>query len=49
MKCVANSQDKILSKDNLNQTYLQVVRNKGASRSDEMTVEEAKQLFKYIL
>ena len=32
--------DKVLSKDNLNQAYLQVVRNKGASGVDKMTCEE---------
>jgi len=38
--------NKVLSKDNLNQAYLQVVRNKGASGIDEMTVEEAKDYLK---
>lgn len=32
--------EQILSKDNLNAAYLQVVRNKGASGIDGMTVEE---------
>ena len=32
--------EQILSKDNLNATYLQVVRNKGAAGVDGMTVEE---------
>lgn len=30
----------ILSRDNLNAAYLQVVRNKGAAGVDGMTVEE---------
>ena len=34
--------EQILSKDNLNAAYLQVVRNKGAAGVDGMTVEEAK-------
>lgn len=38
--------DKVLSKDNLNQAYLQVVRNKGASGIDEMTCEEVKDYLK---
>ena len=38
--------NKVLSKDNLNQAYLQVVRNKGASGIDKMTVEEAKDYLK---
>lgn len=38
--------NKVLSKDNLNQAYLQVVRNKGVSGIDEMTVEEAKDYLK---
>ena len=33
--------DKVLSKDNLNQAYLQVARNKGASGVDKMTCDEA--------
>lgn len=32
--------DKVLSKDNLNQAYLQVARNKGASGVDKMTCDE---------
>ena len=32
--------DKVLSKDNLNQAYLQVTRNKGASGVDKMTCDE---------
>ena len=32
--------DEVLSKDNLKQAYLQVIRNKGASGVDEMTCEE---------
>lgn len=32
--------ERILSKDNLNEAYLQVVRNKGAAGVDGMTVEE---------
>ena len=32
--------EQILSKDNLNAAYLQVVRNKGAAGIDGMTVEE---------
>lgn len=32
--------EQILSKDNLNAAYLQVVRNKGAAGVDGMTVEE---------
>lgn len=38
--------EEILSKDNLNQAYLQVVRNKGASGIDEMTCEEVKEYLK---
>ena len=38
--------NKVLSKDNLNQAYLQVVRNKGASGIDKMTVEEVKDYLK---
>ena len=34
--------DEVLSKDNLNQAYLQVTRNKGASGIDDMTCEEVK-------
>lgn len=34
--------DEVLSKDNLNQAYLQVTRNKGASGVDDMTCEEVK-------
>ena len=32
--------EQILSKDNLNAAYLQVVRNKGAAGVDSMTIEE---------
>ena len=32
--------EQILSKDNLNAAYLQVVRNKGAAGVDGMTVDE---------
>ena len=32
--------EQILSKDNLNAAYLQVVRNKGAAGVDGMSVEE---------
>ena len=32
--------EQILSKDNLNAAYLQVVRNKGAAGIDGMTVDE---------
>ena len=38
--------DKVLSKDNLNQAYLQVVRNKGASGIDKMTCEEGSDYLK---
>lgn len=38
--------DEVLSKDNLNQAYLQVTRNKGASGVDEMTCEEVKEYLK---
>ena len=38
--------DEVLSKDNLNQAYLQVIRNKGASGVDEMTCEEVKDYLK---
>lgn len=38
--------EEILSKDNLNQAYLQVVRNKGASGIDDMTCEEVKEHLK---
>ncbi|MCQ2976237.1 MAG: group II intron reverse transcriptase/maturase, partial [Bacteroidales bacterium] len=36
----------VLSKDNLNQAYLQVTRNKGASGVDDMTCEEVKDYLK---
>ena len=35
--------DEVLSKDNLNQAYLQVTRNKGASGVNNMTCEEVKE------
>ena len=38
--------DEVLSKDNLNQAYLQVVRNRGASGIDDMTCEEVKDYLK---
>lgn len=38
--------DEVLSKDNLNQAYLQVARNKGASGIDNMTCEEVKDYLK---
>ena len=38
--------DEVLSKDNLNQAYLQVTRNKGASGLDDMTCEEVKDYLK---
>lgn len=38
--------EKVLSKDNLNEAYKQVVRNKGASGIDEMTCEEVKDYLK---
>lgn len=38
--------EEILSKDNLNQAYLQVVRNKGASGIDDMTCKEVKEYLK---
>lgn len=38
--------DEVLSKDNLNQAYLQVTRNKGASGIDNMTCEEVKDYLK---
>ena len=38
--------DEVLSKDNLNQAYLQVTRNKGASGIDDMTCEEIKDYLK---
>ena len=38
--------DEVLSKDNLNQSYLQVTRNKGASGIDDMTCEEVKDYLK---
>lgn len=38
--------DEVLSKDNLNQAYLQVTRNKGASGVDDMTCEEVKEYLK---
>lgn len=34
--------DEVLSKDNLNQAFLQVTRNKGAAGVDEMACEEGK-------
>ena len=38
--------DEVLSKDNLNQAYLQVTRNKGASGVDDMTCEKVKDYLK---
>ena len=38
--------DEVLSKDNLNQAYLQVTRNKGTSGVDNMTCEEVKDYLK---
>ena len=38
--------EEILSKDNLNQAYLQVVRNKGASGIDDITCEEVEEYLK---
>ena len=38
--------DEVLSKGNLNQAYLQVTRNKGASGIDDMTCEEVKDYLK---
>lgn len=38
--------DEVLSKDNLNQAYLQVTRNNGASGIDDMTCEEVKDYLK---
>ena len=38
--------ERVLSKDNLNEAYKQVVRNKGASGIDEMTCEEVKDYLK---
>ena len=38
--------EKVLSKDNLNEAYKQVIRNKGASGIDEMTCEEVRDYLK---
>ena len=38
--------DEVLSRDNLNQAFLQVTRNKGASGIDDMTSEEVKDYLK---
>lgn len=38
--------DEVLSKDNLNQAFLQVTRNKGTAGVDEMTCEEVKDYLK---
>ena len=38
--------EEVLSKDNLNKAYLQVIRNKGASGIDEITCEEVKDYLK---
>ena len=38
--------EEIVSKDNLNQAFLQVTRNKGASGIDNMTCEEVKDYLK---
>ena len=38
--------EEVLSKDNLNEAYKQVIRNKGASGIDEMTCEEVKEYLK---
>lgn len=40
--CVENLMEEILAKDNLNQAYLQVYRNKGSHGIDKMTVDELK-------
>ena len=38
--------EEVLSKENLNEAYKQVIRNKGASGIDEMTCEEVKEHLK---
>ena len=38
--------ERVLSKDNLNEAYKQVIRNKGASGIDKMTCEEVKDYLK---
>jgi len=38
--CADNLMEKILAKDNINQAYRQVVRNKGKHGIDGMTVDE---------
>ncbi|MCI6608463.1 MAG: group II intron reverse transcriptase/maturase, partial [Bacilli bacterium] len=38
--------EEIASKDNLNQAFLQVIRNKGASGIDNMTCDEVKDYLK---
>ena len=38
--------EEIVSKDNLNQAFLQVKRNKGASGIDNMTCDEVKDYLK---
>lgn len=38
--------DEVLSKDNLNEAFKQVTRNKGASGVDEMTCDEVKEYLK---
>ena len=38
--------EEVLSKENLNEAYKQVIRNKGASGIDEMTCEEVKEYLK---
>lgn len=40
--CMENLMEQILAKNNLNQAYLQVYRNKGSHGIDKMTVEELK-------
>lgn len=37
---ISNIMEQILSKDNLNAAYLQVVRDKGAASVNEMTIEK---------
>ena len=38
--------EEIVSKDNLNQAFIQVTRNNGASGIDKMTCSEAKEYLK---
>jgi RNA-directed DNA polymerase len=44
--CMCKLMEEILGKNNLNQEYLQVYRNKGSHGIDKMTVDELKSYLK---